>query len=290
MELQKLRYFYTVAKFGHVTRAAESLHVAQPALTQAIRSLERELGVPLLEKRGRNIALTECGVLLQARLEKLLPELDAIPNELQQLAHRVNKTVRLNLLAASSLIIEIIVTYRRTHPEVVFDFEQNGARLDCDIVISTNGVSVKNAPIPAARHVKEERIFLAVPRGSVYAAKGSVALSEVSEEEFVMLSSSRLFGALCNAFCSAAGFVPRILFESDSPAAVQNMIGAGTGVAFWPEYSWGNVQNPDVVLLPISSPDCRRDLIIERFEHPSRSEFAEDFYRYLVENIEKSRE
>jgi DNA-binding transcriptional LysR family regulator len=82
-----------------------------------------------------------------------------------------------------------------------------------------------------------------------------------------------------------AGFTPKILFESDSPMAVQNIISTGTGIAFWPEYSWGLVKNKNVVLLPISAPVCRRDLIIELHERIPRSEYAEDFYKYLLEQI-----
>ena len=55
MELAKLRYFYLTAKYGHVTRAAEEIHIAQPALTKAIKQLEQALGVPLFYKKGRNI-------------------------------------------------------------------------------------------------------------------------------------------------------------------------------------------------------------------------------------------
>ena len=57
MELNKLRYFYIVAKYEHMTRAAEEMHIAQPALTKTIKALEDELGVPLFMKKGRNIVL-----------------------------------------------------------------------------------------------------------------------------------------------------------------------------------------------------------------------------------------
>ncbi len=285
MELQKLRYFYTVAKFGHMTRAAEALRIAQPALTQAIKSLEREFGVPLFERRGRNIVLTEYGVFLQARLDMLLPEIDELPNELSQLKKRVNKTVRMSILAASPLIIDLVVRYRRENPDVIFDFEKRAEAHSADIVITTDGVPSPQRANAAEQHIKTEQIFLAVPRNSVWATRQSVALSEMAHEEFVMLSGSRPFGVTCNRLCSMAGFVPRMLFESDSLAAVQNIIGTGTGVAFWPEFSWCGMENPDVVLLPISSPECRRDLIVEYYKRPAQSPHAFDFYQFLTQNI-----
>ncbi len=285
MELQKLRYFYTVAKYQHVTKAAEAINIAQPALTQAIKSLESELGVPLFEKRGRNIVLTEYGVFLQHRLDQIFPQIDVIPAELEQIKNKVNKTVKLNILAASSFVIDSIVAYRSQNSDAVFDFEQNEQRRDCDIVIKTNSIEQSAGKAYTQRCVKQENIYLAVPRGSKYASLSSVELECLKDEGFVLLSNSRQFGIICNKFCSSAGFLPKILFESDSPSAVQNIISTGFGVAFWPEYSWGSVNNDNVVLLPISSPVCSRELIIELYDRIPHSEYAEDFYNFLINRI-----
>lgn len=285
MELQKLRYFHTVAKFQHMTRAAEHIGIAQPALTQAIKALEKELGVALFAKRGRNIILTEFGEHLQKRLDSLLPEIDGLPCELEQMKCRINKTIKLNILAASSFVVNAIVSYRRKNPDAIFDFEQNEQKYDCDIVIKTNGFDDNTNSSYIKRCVKEERIYLAVPKNSPYAQLSSIDLRTVKDEGFVMLSNSRLFGIICNKFCSAAGFFPKILFESDSPSAVQNIISTGTGVAFWPEYSWGRVNNKNVVLLPISFPLCQRELIVELRNHLPASQYAEDFYKHLIQQI-----
>ena len=290
MDIQKLKYFYTVAKYEHITKAAAELHLSQPSLTQAIHALEDDLGVPLFRKQGRGIVLTEFGIYLKQRLDILLPEFDQLPRELGMLKNESTKRVKLNILAASSFVINAIIRYRKKHPDIIFDFEQNEITHDCDIMITTNGINGA-APTPATyvrRCVKEERIYLAVPKDSAYVQRGAIELNEVKDENFIMLSNSRLFGVICNKFCSIAGFLPKILFESDSPIAVQNIIGMGTGVAFWPEYSWGKIKNKNIVLLPISSPVCQRDLIIELYSRLPRSEYAEDFYEYLLDQIKGS--
>jgi len=152
-------------------------------------------------------------------------------------------------------------------------------------MITTNGLHEDSSKNCARRYVSREKIMLAVPRDSLYAQHENIELGEVQNESFVMLSSSRLFGVICNKFCAIAGFSPKILFESDSPMAVQNIIGTGTGIAFWPEYSWGRAKNKNVVLLPISSPICQRDLIFELHERALQSEYAEDFYEFLLSQI-----
>lgn len=175
--------------------------------------------------------------------------------------------------------------YRKNHPNVVFDFEQNEQKYSSDIVVTTNGLDVRVKKNYAKRCVKTEKIYLAVPKNSVYADYNAIDLKAVKEESFVMFSNSRLFGIICNKFCSVAGFTPKILFESDSPVAVQNIISTGTGVAFWPEYSWGKIKNKNVVLLPIADPLCQRELIIELYSRTPKSEYAEDFYEYLLKQI-----
>ena len=108
MDIQKLKYFHTVAELEHVTRAAEILHISQPSLTQAIRLLESELGVPLFQRQGRKIALTEFGRYLKQRLDLLLPEFDNLAIEIEELKQTVTNTVKLNILAASSFVINTL--------------------------------------------------------------------------------------------------------------------------------------------------------------------------------------
>jgi len=285
MELQKLRYFRIVAELQHMTRAAETISIAQPALSQAIRSLERELGVPLFEKRGRNIVLTEYGVYLKKRLDAILPEIDSLSTEMDRLKDASTKTVKLNILAASTFVIGCIVRYREKNPDAVFEFEQNARQHDADIVITTNGSEGHSEKTPVMRETRCEQIYLAVPRTSPYALRNAIALSEMREESFVLLSGSRLFGALCNRLCADAGFYPKILFESDAPTAVQNIISTGSGVAFWPAYSWGAPDLGKVALIPIEKPDCRRDLTLELYLRTPRSLYAEDFYRFLLQEL-----
>src|SRR5919199_3446734 len=82
-ELRLIRYFLAVAQEGNVTRAAERLHLAQPSLSAAIRQLERQLGVELLERVGRGVALTPAGELLLHRGRELLDRADALAAEVR---------------------------------------------------------------------------------------------------------------------------------------------------------------------------------------------------------------
>ena len=109
MEITQLKYFYTLAQNQHVTRTAEQLHISQPSLTQSIRRLENELNVKLFKSNGRSIVLTDCGKYLQTKLEPLLKTLNEIPEEIRTLTGDRKKMLKINVLAASTLITDTII-------------------------------------------------------------------------------------------------------------------------------------------------------------------------------------
>ena len=81
----------------------------------------------------------------------------------------------------------------------------------------------------------------------------------------------------------SAGFTPKIIFESDNPSAVKNMIAANMGIGFWPEFTWGSIENEHVRLLEIEEPVCQRDIIISYNMNKIDSRNVTEFYRFLVE-------
>src|ERR1700723_3251756 len=85
MELRQLRYLLALAEERHFTRAAAREHIAQPALSQQIRRLEDEVGLPLVERTTRRVGLTDAGELLVARARRILAEVDAAGTELEAL-------------------------------------------------------------------------------------------------------------------------------------------------------------------------------------------------------------
>ncbi len=287
MELAKLKYFYTVAALGNMTRAAEEIHIAQPALSKAIKLLEEELGVPLFVKVGRGIRLTAYGAHLKRRLDIIFPQLDRIPDELMSLAEQKKETVRLNVLAASTAVTGAVIAYKKEHPHVIFELIQNETESVSDISVVTDAGAVRGAPTARRRVRMPEKIYLAVPKNSPYAALSEIELSQVKDEEFVTLAGSRHFRTICDHFCASAGFKPKISFESDSIIAVKNIIGAGAGVGFWPEYSWGVADAPDMHLVSVTAPKCMRELIVTL--HEGASPAAEAFYAHLTAYLEEKR-
>ena len=286
MELTQLRYFAAVAELQHVTRAAERMHVAQPAITKSIHRLEDELGVPLIASRGRNIVLTDYGCALYGMLREPLAALDQIPDQMQQLARRSAYTLHINVLAASRAVTDAVIAYKHDHSEILFSIMQNELTQICDLSVDTL-TEKRSTPETAENTVSfQEQILLAVPSHSLYSGLRSIDLKELKEEGFICLAGNRKFRKICDQFCQMAGFHPKIIFESDSPATVRNLIGAGSGIGFWPEHTWGAV-GEDVKLVPLANPQCSRELQISLHPQDSaRTALVHPFYHYLIHYFE----
>lgn len=283
MELNQIRYFLEVAKTQHITQSAKKLHIAQPALTQSIHRLEKDLRVPLFVSKGRNIMLTEYGKYLNKKLAPIIEELDSIPAQLQTMAKLESDIIHLNVLAASALITEAIIKYKKSHENLNFQFTQGKENELYDIGVTTKLFYQLPEEKQENVFVCTEKIFLAVPKMHPLASCKSVKLSDVSEEGFISLMGSRQLRWICDRYCHHAGFEPKIVFESDSPAAVQNMIAANMGIGFWPEFTWGKLNKENVHLLEIEEPLCQRDILIDFKRNKIDSSAVEEFFAFLKE-------
>lgn len=287
MELLQLKYFYAVAENLHVTKTAEQLHVAQPALTQSIHRLEGELGVKLFCRRGRNIALTEYGEYLKERLSSVLPVIEQLPEQIGEMAEIRRKTIRINVLAASTLVTKVLILYQQQHPDVRFQVVQNAEDINADITITTTECFTQPENSPDSFRIFTEHIFLAVSECEKYRSRPEIRLSDMRDADFISLAGSRTLRVICDRFCMQAGFTPKIVFESDSTVAVQNLIAAGLGVGFWPHYTWGRNEVEGILLLPIGEPDCKRDIVLQLHRHGGADmEESERFFEFLGDYLQ----
>jgi len=286
MELTQLKYFCAAAENQHITKTAELLHIAQPALSQSIHRLEKELGVPLFASKGRNIVLTECGEYLKNRLTPIIASIDRIPDELRSMANPEVRTINMNVLAASTLVTAAMIDYKKEHRNVNFRLSQTGGSEVVDITVSTRFSDRHPAESAEFSRVFTEDIYIAVPAGSRWDGASAVDLSDFAGEDIISLAGSKQFRVICDRLCLQSGFSPNIVFESDSPAAVRNFVAAGLGAAFWPQYTWGNPDTSGIVLLPIRTPQCRRDIFISLTDAKKDVPEIRGFYDFLVEHFE----
>ncbi len=281
MDIMQIKYFLEVAESQHITASAEKLHIAQPALSKSIHKFEKSIGVKLFETKGRNIVLNEYGKYLQEKLIPIVEQLDKLPETLQTMAKLHGETIHLNVLAASTLVTNAIIDYKNQHSDINFRLLQNNDGGISDIEITTKSFRNSHLEEHSNQYICHERIFLAVPKNKKYSNRTTITLKEAKNEGFISLIGSRQFRFICDKFCRQAEITPHIIFESDNPAAVKNMIAANIGVGFWPEFSWGKIENDDVKLLEITEPYCSRDIVITYTPNKKFNQNTADFFEYL---------
>lgn len=252
-----LSYFQKVARLEHLSQAAQELHVAQPSLSRTIRSLETELGVPLFDHQGRNIVLNQYGKVFLKYVDRILLSADGAKKELDELKRSESAKVTLSIYAASKIIPSLLSAFRQEHPHICFQIlQQNPLQpYAADLNLFS---SAYPADSDHSVTLLEEEIVLAIPKTDPRAVSDALPLSDFSEDDFISLQPGKSLRTITDGYCAAAGFVPRINLECDSPGTVREFIRAGLGVSFVPRVTWSGVNDENIAFVRISAPRCRR--------------------------------
>jgi LysR family transcriptional activator of glutamate synthase operon len=243
MNLRQLRYLVAVADERHFTRAAAREHVAQPALSQQIRSLEAELGVTLVERTTRRVAMTQAGELLVARARRALAELDAAHAELQALAG-----VQAGRLAVGALhtmgpvdLSLLLATFHDRHPAVeLIVREQSSEELaamlredEIDLAFLSVTERIQHRGLELRPLVTEELVVV-LALGHPLARRPQLRLAELANEPFISFREGARLRELLGTAAAGAGFEPRIALESNESRRIRSLVSRGLGVAILP--------------------------------------------------------
>ncbi|MPN47059.1 HTH-type transcriptional regulator GltC [bioreactor metagenome] len=126
--------------------------------------------------------------------------------------------------------------------------------------------------------------MLVVPRTYITANdQNSVSIKDFEKSDFISLSKETAFRSIMDYYCNSIGFNPSIIFESGNPGIVRGLVGAGLGVAFWPEISWGKLNDDSVKILHIKDINCRRTLYISSPEEKQLTKTAQLFHNFLLQ-------
>lgn len=260
MELQQLKYFQTVARLGHMTRAAEELYVSQPSLSRSIARLEQELGAPLFDRQGRRIRLNQYGQVLLRRVEFAFEDLERARREIADLMGPEQGMVTLSVLRSCGmhLLPSLLSAFRRIYPHIRFQLFQEAQDANFSILrqIEEGEIDLCLCPPPHEEPIRVEwqpvmidKLVLAVPQAHRLAERGRIQLAEVASEPFLCLHAGTGFRSLTDSICQQAGFGPDIVMEVDEFTIAWEVVAAGDGVAILPEQLWQNATTSAPALL-----------------------------------------
>lgn len=268
MNLFYLRYFVTLARVKHYTRAAEQLCITQPSLSHAISQLENELGVPLFEKSGRNTTLTRFGEEFLVCAEHTLSTLDAAVSSIRKSA-RGEGLIRLGFLR--TLGVEFI-------PRLAAGFLKKNAELDIHFTFHT-GVTQHLLEGLAARKydlifcseplekenltvipIQKQDLVLITPKDHPLASRNDIDLEETLLYPHIFFDKSSGIRNVVDRMFSQIGRQPEIAYETEEDQVIAGLVAQKFGIALVPYMDL--LLKLDVKILSIRSPSCERAIFM----------------------------
>jgi DNA-binding transcriptional LysR family regulator len=264
MELRHLRYFVAVAEELHFRRAAERLHVAQPAVSEQVRKLEDELGVRLFDRSGRSISLTDAGAGLLTEARRVLNDADSARLAARHANGRAHGRLRIGYMPAS-LPDRIPQAVRRLATEMTnldSTLEPgNGVELIEAVRAERLDAAVVSLPAPTAglriTPLGRENLVAAFPIGHRHAVASMIRLDQVAPERIVVLprEANRAVYDAVVAACRDAGLSPTLVEMADGhvePALLA--VASGHGMALLPDSAAERYLAPGVRFVPLAAP------------------------------------
>lgn len=285
MDLRQIRLFVALAEELHFGRAAERCHVAQPALSAQLKTLEERLGVKLVNRTTRSVALTRAG-------ETFLPEARAALAQAEAAFAAARAAGGADLLkvggvdsATAGLLPGIVRRFRRSRPGVeVKIFEMLSAPAIQGLTRATLDVAFVRIPsgedFLAHRHVMSEPILVALPADHPHAGKAALEAADIGGEPLVIPARSHrpILFDLIHDYLRARGVAPRILQEANERHLIIAMVAAGLGVSMVPAWV-SQFRRDDVVYRPFADGGPQADVLVTW----RRDERMEAVHAFLAE-------
>lgn len=292
MDIRQLRYFLAIAKEEQITRAAKTLNMEQPPLSRQLKLMEQELGVTLFERNGKQLKLTQAGIILQKKAENLIHQLNETITEIQEIDQGLRGTLAIgSVFSCVSLLPEKIKQYSERYPDVIFKILEGdhftlGEYLenrDIELVITRLPFESDYPPSKYDSFRLPSDPFVAVIPHDWIESQPSIRMREIASLPLLALKSDRtvrLNEKIVNE-CRRFGFEPKIVCECSSVAIIIALVVAGIGATILPKSVMSSFPISEIKMLDILDATFQSDVGIiwlrERYLSKSAQAFIETF-------------
>jgi DNA-binding transcriptional LysR family regulator len=257
LDVRRMRVLREVAVRGSFSAAAEALSFTQSAVSQQIAALEREAGTTLVQRSARGVRLTEAGEAVVRHAEAIMARLAEAESELEAIAGLRGGRLRMASFesAGSTLMPLAIAEFRRQHPAVELSMSLSEPE-DCVPLLRSGDLDMAIVFESAVRHADdgidrvhllEDPMYLVLPRDHPLANRRRLRLADLAGEAWIGGQADCECNRLIGRACAAAGYAPRIAFETDDYTAMQGFVAAGVGVSLIAELGLSSVRDDIVV-------------------------------------------
>lgn len=292
MDFTSLQYFVLVAKFENMSRAAERLHITQPALSKSISLLEDNLGVALFDRNGRAIKLNRYGKFFLERAESILKEYSMAKEDLLNLVSPGQGVVSIGFMHTLGLevIPQLMAAVQKVYPQMKIQLTQSssssilnkleGGELDLCLVSS-----LETDKDLVWEKLWEEELFLIVPENHPLAYANKASLKDFAFEPFISIKKGNTLRKSVDDLYKQEGYQLNIAFEGEEVHTVTGLVESGLGVSLIP-YIKG-LEQYKIRLLEVNAPNCRREIGLaykkRHFESPAARHLADYIRKYFNE-------
>ena len=271
MDLRHLRYFLAVAEEGHFGRAAQRLHIVQPALSMQIKALEEELGGPLFVRTSRKVELTEAGLLLQTEARRTLEQAEHTRLTVQRSIRGETGHVRVGFAGNavfSGRLTNDLRAFRRTYPDADLVVSEVAPLLQADAIMAgqldvgyTPNHGKIHDPALMAEQVGIWHRQVAMADDHPLASQASLTIEMLVEEPLIFYDTHGADEPLYTALTAIMGHAPRIAHCTASTLSVLALAAAGQGLALVPD-PLKHVSIPGLVYRPLDASELSANLML----------------------------
>lgn len=294
MQLKQLEYFIRLAELEHMTKAAKQLHTSQPNLSYTINEFEKELGVPLFEKQGRNIKLNRFGHLYYRYAKEAVNTLQRGKENLDQLIDPNSGQVRLGFLytLGSHFIPSLVKSFTNFHPRVQFEFSQsNTQRLLNDLIderldLTFNGY-LEGYPQLQFDPILEESLVIVVPVNHPFAKRESLSLKEFASEKIVYFDRHSGLRPFLDQLWKDYHLEISPVVEVEEDHSILGFVSEGYGLAILPDIP--SISAYKVKKLKIEEDFPHRKLYLVHRKNAYLSPIVSEFKTFILDQAKSSR-
>lgn len=271
MEIRQLKYFLEVAKHKSITKASESLHISQPALSKMIKGIEEELGMTLLLRSNKTNEITDAGLVVYEYAQKVIALLDEMSTTLQDMTNLMRGSINIGLppIIGSLFFPKVIAKFHLHYPNVQINIKEYGAAKvvksveegECELGVAVLPVNEEEFNIYP---IVEEEMKLLVHIDHPLAKRDVVQLKELKDEEFIFYSVDFALHQIMWKKFIHEGFEPKIIFKSSQWDFMTEMVAANLGITILPESICNRVDNNLIQIVDLHPVTLWRLAVISR--------------------------
>ncbi|MBQ6360042.1 MAG: LysR family transcriptional regulator [Lachnospiraceae bacterium] len=301
MEFKQIEYFLQLARFEHVSQAADFLGVTQPTLSKSLRLLEQDLGVPLFDRVGNRIRLNAAGRAFYDYAQKALQNLQAGSLTARRTLYETAGTISIACLTFAPILMPCIADYSLLNPLTNLELLQYNHNLshisatdNYDFILASAQDKIteeQNRQFWVSQPLFSESFYLVIgPKHARFrdlpeTDGEEIDLAPFSEERFVTMNLENNFIDLTYHVCQRAGFFPHSRFQTDDFLIKMHAVRDGMAIAFLPDACLEDARLlcPGLRHFRVSDYASRRTVTLLRKKKRLLSETALDFYEFVLE-------